>query len=286
MSADQSGQDSSIATITSPTAVQGGGSSESGTEQCTAGGNQCIAIPDASSAGTVAGSPASPGVHSKNDVLHGSNSRSSSNMGEESTPAEALEGRSDNAAAGTPPVAEEMAEQAVDSEDHPPGPAYGSFSSIDDEVSPAEIEAAKQAALEAVALKEAAAAAAAKSGDYWWPPTEFSALVGLAASLLVAAVTNALLCKPVQLNYSPQRIVRQCTSCCGSPAVQAQHHQYLVRQPNRLLPPLPLPLRQQLDPDVLLAPSRLVKPLVPVQSAAEDGLGAALVAAQEWVHGR
>jgi hypothetical protein len=226
--------------------------------------------------------------------------------------------------------------------------AYSSFSSIDDEVSAVEVEAAKQAARDKEAAVSAAAAAVAAATDKpWWPPTEFAALLGLAVAFAIAGVSNALMCKPVQLNYrcvwaqhskqqqhsmhglqcchcsqppmsvlqytctqhsaaaavwftltlcchaciaapscSHQRIVRQCSSCCGSPAVQAAHHQYIVRQPQLPLPALPLPLRQQLDLDALPPPSYRVPLLVSLPSAADDGITASLVAAKDWVHGR
>jgi hypothetical protein len=80
--------------------------------------------------------------------------------------------------------------------------------------------------------------------------------------------------------------VRQCSSCCGSPAVQAAHLQYIVRQPQLPLPALPLPLRQQLDLDALTPPSYRVPLLVSLPSAADDGITASLVAAKDWVHGR
>jgi hypothetical protein len=80
--------------------------------------------------------------------------------------------------------------------------SYSSFSSIDDEVSAVEVEAAKQAARDKEAAAAAAVAAAAAAADKpWWPPTEFAALLGLAVSFAIAGVSNALLCKPVQLNY-------------------------------------------------------------------------------------
>lgn len=80
--------------------------------------------------------------------------------------------------------------------------SYSSFSSIDDEVSTYELEAAKQAAKQKEAAIAAAAGAAAATTDKpWWPPTEFAALLGLAVAFVIAGISNALQCKPVQLNY-------------------------------------------------------------------------------------
>eukprot|EP00882_Tetradesmus_deserticola_P008460 GHRQ01008921.1.p1 GENE.GHRQ01008921.1~~GHRQ01008921.1.p1 ORF type:complete len:661 (+),score=305.40 GHRQ01008921.1:513-2495(+) len=163
----------------------------------------------------------------------------------------------------------------------------GSFSSIDAEVFAVEAQAARQAFTEQQAAAAAVAVAGvAAAGKPWWPPTEFAALLGLAMAFVIAGVSNTLLCKPAQLNYSHQRIVRQCSSCCGSPAVQAAHQQHMVRQPQLPLPALPLPLRQQLDLDALPAPSYRVPLLVSLPSAVDDGISATVVAAKDWVHGR
>jgi hypothetical protein len=40
---------------------------------------------------------------------------------------------------------------------------------------------------------------------YWWPPAEFSALVGLLLAVALAGMSQALLCKPIAVHYSHSR---------------------------------------------------------------------------------
>lgn len=94
----------------------------------------------------------------------------------------------------------------------------------------------------------------------WWPPVEFSALVGLVAAIFISGVTNLFLCKPVMLSHclvrqGKHRVMRECSACCAPPAAQAQHLVLKQRQPQRVLQPLPLPLRQHLELDQLPAPT-------------------------------
>jgi hypothetical protein len=104
---------------------------------------------------------------------------------------------------------------------------YSSFSSIDDEVSAVEVEAAKQAAKEQEAAAASAAAAAAVASDKpWWPPTEFAALLGLAVAMAIAGISNALLCKPVQLNYRYVGYhLPAAGTCCTLPLLDAHSMQ-------------------------------------------------------------
>lgn len=108
---------------------------------------------------------------------------------------------------------------------HEPNVSYSSFSSIDDEVSTYELEAAKQAAREKEAAAAAAAATAAATADKpWWPPTEFAALLGLAVAFVIAGISNALQCKPVQLNYRcvGAQHPRACLGCNAQPSACTQ----------------------------------------------------------------
>lgn len=158
-------------------------------------------------------------------------------------------------------------------------PAVGSFGSMDD----AEQSSAAQGTAQRTSLRFKGA-----KQPIWWPPPEFSSLCGLAVAVMITGISNVFLCKPVTVKYSGQRIVKQCSSCCASTAVQAQHLQYLQRQPQLLLPPLPLPLRQHLEVDQLPPPSYKVPSLVSLPSTQpyDDGLTATAVAAQEWVYSR
>ena len=60
----------------------------------------------------------------------------------------------------------------------------------------------------------------------------------------------------------------------------------MQRQPQRVLQPLPLPLRQYLELDQLPAPTYKVPSLVSLPGPADDGFKAGLVAAHEWLHSR
>lgn len=88
----------------------------------------------------------------------------------------------------------------------------------------------------------------------WFPPVEFSALVGLCIALIISGLSSAFLCKPVMLSHclvgqGRHRVMKECSSCCASPAAQANHLVLMQRQPQRVLQPLPLPLRQYLELD-------------------------------------
>lgn len=125
----------------------------------------------------------------------------------------------------------------------------------------------------------------------WWPPVEFSALVGLCIALIISGLSNIFLCKPVMLSHclvgqGKHRVMKECSACCASPAAQANHMVLMQRQPQRVLQPLPLPLRQYLELDQLPAPTYKVPSLVSLPGRTESGLTASLVAAKEWLHSR
>ncbi|KAF8072886.1 Utp11 [Scenedesmus sp. PABB004] len=189
-----------------------------------------------------------------------------------------------------------------------PGPSPGSVGSTVPSPGPspspplggaAAAAAAASASLDDAELSHAerAAAAAATAARLrvkpapvppWWPPTEYAALVGLAVSLALAGMSNALLCTPFGgYGGGSSRIARQCSSCCAPPAAQAAHRVYMLRAPERALPSLPLPLRQQVEADQLPPPSYRVPSLVSLPAQAEaEGWQAHVVAAREWFLGR
>lgn len=149
---------------------------------------------------------------------------------------------------------------------------------------------------EAAAAQEAAKARAVlrkhrpPADEPWWPPVEFSALIGLCVALFISGLTNIFLCKPVMLSHclvrGKPKVVRECSSCCATPAAQANHLVLMQRQPARVLQPLPLPVRQYLEFDQLAAPTYKVPSLVVLPERTKDGLTGSLVAAQEWLHSR
>jgi hypothetical protein len=82
------------------------------------------------------------------------------------------------------------------------------------------------------------------------------------------------------------KVMKECSSCCATPAAQANHHVLMQRQPQRVQHPLPLPLRQYLELDQLPAPTYKVPSLVVLPERTKNGMAASLVAAQEWLHSR
>lgn len=165
-----------------------------------------------------------------------------------------------------------------------PGPVPDTCS-VDDNMVPADAAAAQAAAKARAVLRKQRPPA----HEPWWPPVEFSALVGLCVAVLLSGLTNLFLCKPVllsQLVRGNPKVMKECASCCATPAAQASHLVLMQRQPQRVLQPLPLPLRQYLDLDQLPAPTYKVPSLVVLPERTKDGVTASLVAAQEWLHSR
>lgn len=155
---------------------------------------------------------------------------------------------------------------------------------------PAEVAAAKEAAKARAAVRRRELASG-RPEPFWWPPAEFSALVGLCIAVIISGLSSIFLCKPVMLSHclvrqGRHRVIKECSSCCASPAAQANHLVLMQRQPQRVLQPLPLPLRQHLELDQLPAPTYKVPSLVSLPGPADDGLTASVVAAQEWLHSR
>jgi hypothetical protein len=115
--------------------------------------------------------------------------------------------------------------------------------------------------------------------------------VGLCIALFISGLTNIFLCKPVMLSHclvgqGKHKVMKECSACCAPPAAQANHMVLMQRQPQRVLQPLPLPLRQYLELDQLPAPTYKVPSLVSLPGPAEHGLTASMVAAKEWLHSR
>lgn len=158
---------------------------------------------------------------------------------------------------------------------------------------PAEAAAAQEAAKARAAIRRSNRSPVGAPGDFWWPPVEFSALVGLCVAVMISGLSNMFLCKPVMLSHclvrqrqGKHKVMKECGSCCASPGAQANHLVLMQRYPQRVLQPLPLPLRQHLELDQLPAPTYKVPSLVSLPGPVDEGLSASLVAAGEWMHSR